>query len=229
MLVCLALKIEISSLGSGLKEGIEPERLHTSGTGRMAVNGHRQLDATQLLLEWDGTNRKVLDQLMPLVYDELRCLAHRHLRRERADHTLQTTALVHEAYLNLINQDRVRWQNRAHFFAIASRVMRRILLMHARKKQALKRGGEHTHVSIDEVPVISDENPEEVIALDDALSRLGALDERLARVVECRYFGGLTVKETAAALDVSSATVKRDWRVAKAWLYRALHSTSPPE
>lgn len=195
----------------------------------MTVDERRQTDATQLLLDWQGSNREVLDRLMPLVYNELRGLAHFHLRRERADHTLQTTALVHEAYLNLINQDRVRWENRAHFFAIASRVMRRILLMHARKRQAIKREGGHAHVSIDDVPVVSSENPEEVIALDDALSRLEALDERLGRVVECRYFGGLTVKETAVALDVSPATVKRDWRVAKAWLYRALHSTPHPE
>ena len=194
----------------------------------MTVNGHRQRDATQLLLEWEGTNRDVVDRLMPLVYDELRRLAHRHLRRERSDHTLQTTALVHEAYLNLINQDRVRWKNRAHFFAIAARVMRRILLMHARKKQALKRGGGHAHVSIDEVPVVSNENPEELIALDDALARLEELDERLPRVVECRYFGGLTVRETAEALDVSPATVKRDWRTAKAWLYRALQDPPQP-
>jgi RNA polymerase sigma factor (TIGR02999 family) len=208
---------------------MDPNGLHTSSTDRIGADAHRRADATQLLLSWKGTNREVLDQLLPLVYDELRRLAHRHLRRERADHTLQTTALVHEAYLNLINQDQVRWQNRAHFFAIAARVMRRILLMHARKKQALKRGGGCAHVSIEDVPVVSTENPEEVIALDDALSRLEALDDRLARVVECRYFGGLTVKETAEALDVSPATVKRDWRTAKAWLYRALQDSPQPD
>jgi RNA polymerase sigma factor (TIGR02999 family) len=206
-----------------------PNGLHTSSPDRTAAEKQRQMSATQLLLEWQGSNREVIDRLMPLVYDELRRLAHFHLRRERAGHTLQTTALVHEAYLNLIKQDRVDWQNRAHFFAIASRVMRRVLLMHARKKQALKRGGGHPHVPVDEVSVVSTENPEEVIALDDALSRLEALDDRLARVVECRHFGGLTVKETAVALDVSPATVKRDWRTAKAWLYRALGSTPQPK
>jgi RNA polymerase sigma factor (TIGR02999 family) len=177
---------------------------------------------TQLLLDWTGGNRAALDRLMPLVYDELRRLARRHLQRERSDHTLQTTALVHEAYLKLIDQDRAQWQNRAHFFAIAARAMRRILLMHARKKQAAKRGGGQPHLSLDEGALVTGQRPEEIIALDDALSRLEAMDERLARVVECRYFGGLTIGETAEALDVSPATVKRDWRTAKAWLYRAL-------
>jgi RNA polymerase sigma factor (TIGR02999 family) len=185
-------------------------------------NPPNRSDATQLLLQWDGTNREVLDRLMPLVYDELRRLARRHLQRERADHTLQTTELVHEAYLNLIHQDRARWQNRAHFFAIASRAMRRVLLMHARKKQAAKRGGGERPHSLDEVTVATEEHPLELIALDDALSQLETLDERLARVVECRYFGGLTVEETAEALGISAATVKRDWRTAKAWLYHSL-------
>jgi len=181
-------------------------------------------DVTQLLIEWSAGNRALLDELMPHVYDELRRLARRHLQRERPGHTLQTTALVHEAYLRLIDQNRVEWQNRAHFFAIAARVMRRILLMHARKKQAAKRGGGAPHLSLDEGAIVSGEQAEELIALDDALQRLEQMDERLGRVVECRYFGGLTIDETAEALDVSPATVKRDWRTAKAWLHRVLRA-----
>lgn len=182
----------------------------------------RQDEVTQLLLDWSGGNRDVLDRLMPVVYDELRRLAHQHLRRERSGHTLQTTALVHEAYLNLIKQDRARWQNRAHFFAIAAQAMRRILLMYARKRNAVKRGGGARKLPLNDVVVVSNDRMEEFIAIDDALTRLEAMDERLARVVEYRYFGGLTIEETAEVLDLSPATIKRDWRTAKAWLYRAM-------
>ena len=179
-------------------------------------------DVTQLLQAWNGDNREVLDRLTPLVYEELRRLASRHLRRERPGHTLTTTALVHEAYLNLVDQDRVQWQNRAHFFAIAARCMRRILLMHARKRRAAKRGGGTPNLPLDDVIVVSEARADELLALNDALSKLEAMDERLGHVVECRYFGGLTIEETAEVLGVSTATVKRDWRTARAWLHRAL-------
>lgn len=184
----------------------------------MALQG----DVTQLLLDWDGSNRAVLDQLMPLVYDELHRLAHRHLAHERPGHTLSTTALVHEAYLNLVDQDRARWQNRAHFFALAAQAMRRILMMHARKHKADKRGGGQARLPLDDVIVVSAERADELLALDEALSQLEAMDARLGKIVECRYFGGLTIEETAEVLDISPATVKRDWRTARAWLHRIL-------
>lgn len=179
-------------------------------------------EVTQLLLEWSGGDEEALDQLLPVVYDELRRLAHYHLRRERADHTLSTTALVHEAYLKLVDQHQVDWQNRAHFFAIAAQAMRRILLKYARRRQALKRGAGQVRLSLDKVDLISEARSEELIALDEALSRLEVMDERLGRIVEYRYFGGLTIDETAEVLDLSPATVKRDWRTARAWLYREL-------
>lgn len=179
-------------------------------------------DVTQLLLAWDGDNREVLDRLTPLVYEELRRLASRHLHHERPGHTLTTTALVHEAYVKLVDQDRAQWQNRAHFFAIAAQCMRRILLMHARKRRAAKRGGGQPDLPLDDVIVVSEARADELLALNDALSQLEAMDERLGQVVECRYFGGLTIEETAEVLGVSAATVKRDWRTARAWLHRAL-------
>ena len=179
---------------------------------------------TRLLLDWNGGHDEALEALVPLVYDELRRLAHRHLRGERADHTLSTTALVHEAYFKLIEQDRVAWQNRAHFLAIASQAMRRILLMYARRRRRLKHGGDQERLAIEDVVLLSDQRAEELLALDEALTRLEALDERLARVVEYRYFGGLTVEETAAVLGVSPATIKRDWRTARTWLYGELRT-----
>ncbi len=177
-----------------------------------------QREVTQLLQQWQGGDEEAMDRLMPLVYNELRQLAHRHLQRERADHTLRTTALVHEAYLNMVGQDQMPWQNRAHFFAIASRVMRRVLIWYARRRNAAKRGGGRPNLALDDVVVLSDERIDELVALDQALSRLEKMDERLCRVVECRYFGGLSVKEAAEVLGVSPATIKRDWKTAKAWL-----------
>lgn len=181
-----------------------------------------QGEVTALLLAWDGRNRDVLDRLMPLLYDELHRLAHRHLAHERAGHTLTTTALVHEAYLQLVDQERAAWQNRAHFFALAAQAMRRILLMHARRHQAAKRGGGLRPLPLDDVLLVSAERADALVALDEALARLEALDARLGQVVELRYFGGLTVEETAEMLGRSPATVKRDWRTARAWLHRAL-------
>ena len=182
-------------------------------------------DVTQLLARWSGGDREALEQLLPLVYRELRQLADRYLRRERSDHTLQATALVHEAYLKLIDQQNVRWQNRAHFFGVAAQMMRRILVDHARSSQAEKRGGEFQKFSLDENIDVSGERASDLVALDEALERLAQLDPQKARVVELRFFGGLSVEETAEVLGVSAPTVKRQWRMAKAWLYGQVQST----
>jgi RNA polymerase sigma-70 factor (ECF subfamily) len=177
---------------------------------------------TELLRKWQGGKREALDEVMPLVYDELRTIAARHLARERPDRMLQATALVNEAYMKLVDQRRVDWQNRAHFFAIAARLMRRILLDDARRRQRQKRGAGKADVSVDEgvdVSVRGGVHPADVIALDRALQELERLDPTQGRIVELRFFGGLTVEETATALDLSPATVKREWAMAKAWLY----------
>jgi RNA polymerase sigma factor (TIGR02999 family) len=173
-----------------------------------------------LLIQLTDGNRAVLDELLPLIYGELRGLAANYLRRERAGHTLQPTALVHEAYMRLVDQKQVRWQNRAHFFGVAAQMMRRILVDHARGHNAEKRGSEFHKLSLDEgFDVSSDERAAELVALDDALTALAAIDEQKSRIVELRFFGGLSVEETAEVLGVSAPTVKRQWRMAKAWLY----------
>ncbi len=179
-------------------------------------------EVTELLVAWSDGDRAALDQLMPLVYEELRRLAHRYLGRERAGHTLQTTALVNEAYLKLINEREMRWQNRAHFFAVSAQLMRMILVDYARNRNYAKRGGGAQRVSFDEALVVSDERAAELIALDDALTSLAAFDERKSRVAELRFFGGLSVEETAEVLKVSPVTVMREWRLTKAWLHREL-------
>jgi RNA polymerase sigma factor (TIGR02999 family) len=186
-------------------------------------------EVTQLLLDWSIGNQAALDKLTPLVYEELHRLAHQHMNRERRDHTLQTSALVNEAYLRLINQRDVQWQNRAHFFSIASRLMRRILVDHARAHHYAKRGGGAIHVSLDEAAFVSQERASELVALDEALTSLAAIDQRKSQVVELRFFGGMSVDETAEALGVSPITVKRDWSTAKAWLYRAIEIGVPSE
>lgn len=178
-------------------------------------------EVTQLLAAWSEGDQSALDKLLPLVGNELHRLAHRYMSHERPDHTLQTTALVNEAYLKLVDQRVVHWQNRAHFFGIAAQIMRRILIDHARKHLGAKRGGGNT-ISLDEVAVVTEERAAELIALDDALTALGKLDERKARVVELRYYGGLNLEEAAEVLGVSSETVTRDWRRAKAFLRREL-------
>jgi len=180
-------------------------------------------EITQLLLDLSGGNRAAVDALMPLVYDELRQLAHRQLIGERRGHTLNTTALVHEAYLKLVDQKRVGWQNRAHFFAIASQAMRRILINYAKGRLAEKRGGGQPLVTFDEQSVVKEARAEELVALDEALSELAQLNERQSKVVECQFFGGLTHEEIAAVLAVSVPTVRRDWRLARAWLSRELN------
>ncbi len=178
---------------------------------------------TEMLQEWsDSGNREALDKLMPIVYEELHRQAARYLKHERQDHTLQTTALVHEAYVRLIDQAGVRWQNRAHFYAIAAEMMRRILVDHARRRRAAKRGGDAVKVTLNEAVQADSEQNLDLIAVDEALNKLAGLDQQQARVVELRFFGGLNVDETAEVLGISERTVKRDWRVAKAWIRREL-------
>ncbi len=177
---------------------------------------------TNLLLEAREGDGEAMERLISLVYDDLRAIAHRQLRSERPNHTLGTTGLVHEAYLKLVEQSRVEWQDRAHFFAIAARVMRRILVDYARGYHAAKRRGQRQQVSIDEAAIAVEERADMLIALDEALTRLAVLDERQSRVVECRFFGGLTEEETAETLGVTARTVRRDWVKAKGWLYREL-------
>jgi RNA polymerase sigma factor (TIGR02999 family) len=181
-------------------------------------------DITALLGEWSRGNRSALNQLLPLVYAELRRIAARQLGGERANHSLQATALVHEVYLRLVDQRQVDWQNRAHFFGVTAQVMRRILVDHARRRSASKRGGGVQCVSIDEAGEVSASNDMPILALDHALDRLAEADAGLARIVELRAFGGLTIEEAAHVLNVSPSTATRDWRIAKAWLNRELGS-----
>jgi RNA polymerase sigma-70 factor (ECF subfamily) len=179
-------------------------------------------EISELLVAWGGGDESALHRLMPLVYDELRRLAHRYMSRERPGHTLQTTALVNEAFLRLVNWREVRWQNRAHFFAVAAQMMRRILVDFARDRQYLKRGGGALRVSLDEAAAFTECRGADLVALDEALTALAELDRRKGQVVEMRFFGGLSVKEVAEVLKVSAETVMRDWRLAKVWLLREL-------
>ncbi len=177
---------------------------------------------TQLLRAWSNGEQEALDRLIPLVYHELHRLAHRYMGRERSAHTLQSTALVHEAYERLINLKDVDWKNRAHFFAVSAQVMRRILVDYARSRRYSKRGGEWRQVSLNEAVAVFRDSRTDIVALDDALQALSAIDPRKSRVVEMRFFGGLSIKETAEVLNVSEETVVRDWRLAKVWLLRQL-------
>jgi len=186
-------------------------------------------EVTALLERWNRGDQTALEGLMPLVYDELRAVAARYLQAENPGHTLQPTALVHEAYLRLIGQDRVAWQNRAHFFAIAAQMMRRVLVDHARRKKAAKRDAATFRIEMsgrDEG--LPDDRDPEILDLDEALKGLEALDPRQARIVELRFFGGLTVEETAEVAGISPATVKREWRTARAWLRQELESAGEP-
>lgn len=180
-------------------------------------------EVTQLLLAWNDGDQAALDRLIPLVHTELRRLARHYMRRERAGHTLQTTALVNEAYLRLVDARQVQWQNRTHFFGIAAQLMRRILVDLARERNYQKRGGGAQQVALNEALAVSRERDGDVVALDEALQALAKVDERKSRVVEMRFFGGLNEKEIATALNVSPETVRRDWRLAKAWLLRWLN------
>jgi len=173
---------------------------------------------TRLLQEWSEGDETALAKLMPLVHDELHQLAHQHMKRESAGHVLQTSALINEAYLRLVDQPQIRWQSRAHFFGIAARLMRHILVDDARKRNAVKRGGSFIQVSLDEASTVIQEQAASVAALDDALQRLEAMDERQGKIVELRFFGGLSIEETAEVLKVSPGTVMRDWTFARAWL-----------
>jgi len=179
---------------------------------------------TQLLVAWGGGDQAARDELMPLVYEELRRLAHKCMRRERPAHTLQTSALLNEAYVRLVDQKNIQWQDRAHFFGIAARLMRQVLVDYARTRNYAKRGGDNRRVSLDEAMIVSRERAAEVVALDEALKTLAEIDPRQSQIVELRFFGGLSIDETAEVLAVSPGTVMRDWTLAKAWLRRALTS-----
>ena len=184
-------------------------------------------EVTQVLVDWNKGDQHAPDRLMPLVYEELRKLARNYLQRERSDHTLQATGLVHEAYLRLVDQTSMSWQNRAHFFAVAAQVMRRILVDYARSHRAEKRGGEREKIEFDEALAPSGEKAVDLIALDDALQDLVTFDPRQSRIVELRFFGGLTNEEIADVLGISARTIKREWRLAKAWLRREIMGNEP--
>src|SRR6266480_6609918 len=183
-----------------------------------------QQEVTNLLARWSHGDDAAFGELTPLIYEELRRIAHRHMGGERADHTLQTTALVNEAYLRLADQTKPNWQSRAHFFAVAARAMRRILVSYARSQRSQKRGGGALKVDLDEAALISPEESQEIVDLHEALERLATLDSRKAQVVELKYFGGLNYDEMAEVLKISPVTVRRDWRFAKAWLYTELQN-----
>lgn len=178
-------------------------------------------DVSQLLRAWSNGDAHALEALTPIVYAELHRLARRYMKRERPDHSLQTTALIHEAYIRLVDYRRMQWQNRAHFFAVSAQVMRRILVDHARR-QNLKRGRGIRHLSLDDALAVGEEHPPDLVALDDALKTLEELAPRKAKVVELKFFGGLSIEETAAVLEISPITVRRDWTTAKVWLFREL-------
>src|SRR5688572_5147259 len=188
------------------------------------MHDHAEPPITQMLLDWSGGDKAALERMMPIVYGELHRLAHRYMNRENRGHTLQTSALVNEAYLRLVDQRNVEWHNRAHFFAIAAQMMRRILVDYARSHLYAKRGAGAVHVSLTHAGLVSNEATAEVNALDEALTRLQSIDPQQARVVELRFFGGLTIKETAEAMAISVDMVKREWSTAKAWLYREMNS-----
>jgi len=184
-------------------------------------------EVTALLLAWSGGDENALERLAPMVYEELHRTAHRYMAREQTGHTLQTTALVNEVYLRLVKAQDVNWQGRAHFFAVCARMMRRILTDFARSRRYLKRGGDAAHVPFDELLVPANSPHADILALDDALTTLAGLDQRKSQVVELRFFGGLSVEESAAVLGVSVETVQRDWRLAKVWLVRELSGEQP--
>lgn len=194
-------------------------RFRKFGLGMMTL---ATSELTVLLNDWKQGDKSALERLTPLVYDELRRIAHRYAQRERNGHTLQTTALVNEAYLRLAGAEKPDWQDRAHFFAVTAQVMRHILIDHARRRRYVKHGGAVQQVSLDEACLMADERAAELVMLDEALKDLARLDPRKTQVVELRYFGGLSLSETAEALGISLMTVRRDWRAAKAWLFRRM-------
>jgi RNA polymerase sigma factor (TIGR02999 family) len=194
----------------------------TGALARLRMTEAQTHGLTQLLIDWSNGDQSAFDKLMPLIDEELRRLAHRYMSRERAGHTLQTTALVNEAFVRLVNRKNVNWQNRAHFFGLAAQLMRTILVDHARSHACAKRGGGAFKLELDDALVVSQKKAAEVIALNDALNELVRLDPQQSRIVELRFFGGLTVEETAEVLHLSPATIKREWSTAKAWLYHEL-------
>jgi len=206
-----------------LRSSAPPQRTRGS-----AVQGNSSTQVTQLLGRWRSGDREALDALVPLVYDELKRIAQRYLRNERHGHTLQSTALVHEAYVRLTNQQLPQWQNRAHFFAVAAQLMRQILVDHARAHRADKRGGGACKLTMEEAEQSPLKVDVDVIALDDALKTLSELDVQQGKVVELKFFGGLSIEETAEVLGVSPSTVKRDWITARAWLHRELDRSAAP-
>jgi RNA polymerase sigma-70 factor, ECF subfamily len=191
------------------------------------VNAPMSNEITQLLVDWSNGRQEAFAELLPVVYGELRRAASRSLRRERLNHTLSSTALVNEVYLQLVGQAAVQWQNRAHFFGIAAKLMRQILVQHARRHQTAKRGGGQFLLALDEAAVVPTEGPLDLVALDEALTNLAARDARKSRIIELRFFGGLSTEETAEVLGISPRTVKREWRLAKAWLYHELTQGTP--
>jgi RNA polymerase sigma-70 factor (ECF subfamily) len=195
----------------------------------MTTPSSSQQEVTQLLRDWRGGDEGALEKLIPLVQPELHRLAHHYMSRERAGHTLQTTALLDEAYLLLVDHTKRNWQNRTHFVAAAARLMRRIMVDHARERHSLKRGGDALKVTLDEAASVTETRSKELLALDEALARLAVQDPRKGQIVELRYFGGLTVDETAEFLKMSKRTVEREWNMAKAWLYRTLSGEEPDE
>ena len=195
----------------------------------MTTPSPSQQEVTQLLADWSDGDEGALDKLIPLVQPELHRLAHHYMSRERTGHTLQTTALLNEAYLQLVDDSTRNWQNRTHFMAVAAQLMRRIMVDHARERCSLKRGGGALRVTLDDAALVTEKRSEELLALDEALERLTAQDPRKSRIVELRYFGGLTEEETAAFLKLSDRTVRREWRMARTWLYRALSGKEPDE
>jgi len=195
----------------------------------MSIPPPTQQEVTRLLEDWSGGDQDALEKLIPLIQPELHRLAHHYMSRERPGHTLQTTALLNEAYLRLVDNPKRNWQNRAHFTAAAAQLMRRIMVDRARERRALKRGGDAIKVSLDEAALVSEQRAEELLALDEALEKLAAQDPRKSQIVELRYFGGLTTEEAAAFLKISHRTVRREWRMAKAWLYCALSGEEPDE
>ena len=190
---------------------------------------HDASDVTQMLVRWGEGDEEALSDLLPVLYDRLKQMAHARLRNERSDHTLGTTALVHEAYLRLVDIDRVDWQDRAHFLAIASTTMRRILVDYARRRTALRRGGDAIHYSLEDLQLSVTDNPEEVLMLSEVLDQLEALGEPFVQVVECRYFAGMTLEETAEALDISRRSVQRYWSRARLWLRKGLKESGAVE
>jgi RNA polymerase sigma-70 factor, ECF subfamily len=210
----------------GARESVDPKAGGQTPAGTRRLSQH---EVTQLLADWSQGDRAALEKLTPLVYEELRRLAHRYMEGQRPDHTLQTTALVNEAYLRFADQKRANFTNRSHFFAVAAKAMRQILVDHAKAAERQKRGGGAAKVQLEEAALISPAQPREILELNDALERLAMLDSRKADVVELRYFGGLKQGEIAEVLKISTITVRRDWVFAKAWLYSELRSAASRE